>query len=387
MLKPGLLLILTLASLAEPARAYPSFIGYGYTSCMTCHFNPLGNGPLTDYGRALGATTVSAKPFFAEGLSDEKLAESSGFLGSAKLPEKLKLGADYRGLHLLTGLEANTTSRYIHMQGEASATFIAIEDSLFLSGTFGYAPVPQSVAPGTRGEVSNWISREHYVAVRRDAWGAYAGFLDPAFGLRVPDHNAYIRSRTQLNINDQSHGALLHYSSERWEAGLHGLLGNFFQEEAFRQKGVSGIFEFEPVPSLRLGASVLRTSNAFRGRQLYAIHSRAGIGKGSSILAQLTLIRDAGASQAAQSSKSGDAIFLQTQTRMARGVHVLMTFEHYTDDLSARSQRSYRAGPSLQYFPFQRVELRIDLLGTRSIGATSVNADTFTLQSQVHVWL
>src|SRR5690348_9126957 len=62
------------------AQAYPSFIGFGYTTCMTCHYNPHGGGQLTDYGRALFASEIAAKPFWNLSATDDQLANTSSFL-------------------------------------------------------------------------------------------------------------------------------------------------------------------------------------------------------------------------------------------------------------------------------------------------------------------
>src|SRR4051812_8082036 len=113
-------LFATLGLLLIPARsqAYPHYIGYGYPSCATCHFNPMGNGPLTDYGRALGATALAAKPFFvSDKVTDDELGEKSGFLGSVDaLPDWLRLQGSYRGMELVSSLESQPTGMWIHMQ-------------------------------------------------------------------------------------------------------------------------------------------------------------------------------------------------------------------------------------------------------------------------------
>src|SRR4051794_20982941 len=112
--------LLALAGLANDALAYPQYVGFGYSSCLTCHYNPLGNGPLTDYGRALGATTLSGRPpFLPASVTDEKLGEYSGFLGRQDLlPDWLRLAFAYRGLEMVSSLERNARSQWITMQEE-----------------------------------------------------------------------------------------------------------------------------------------------------------------------------------------------------------------------------------------------------------------------------
>ena len=71
-------LILLTFLYSKNAKSYPNFIGHGYTSCINCHYNPFGGGPLTVYARAVAATTISSRNFYPDSMTDERLANSSG---------------------------------------------------------------------------------------------------------------------------------------------------------------------------------------------------------------------------------------------------------------------------------------------------------------------
>ncbi len=88
----GMILLSTFA-----VHAYPEFIGYGYASCLTCHYNSQGGGPLSDYGRAL-FSELTARTFISEKALDEDLAEESGFLGKKKLPYWIRPAVKLRTL-------------------------------------------------------------------------------------------------------------------------------------------------------------------------------------------------------------------------------------------------------------------------------------------------
>src|SRR5690606_8128588 len=81
-----ILIYFTLMTLFFPAvtYAYPEFIGYKYTSCVTCHYNSHGNGPLNDYGRALWSSEIAGR-LFSGNKTAEELGQSSGFLGKQKM--------------------------------------------------------------------------------------------------------------------------------------------------------------------------------------------------------------------------------------------------------------------------------------------------------------
>ncbi len=367
------------------AFAYPSYIGFGYTSCNTCHFNPLGNGSLTDYGRALSATEIADR-VFQEDKSDEVLASQSGFLGPlGEPPSWLRFSGGYRGMLLTTQLEDSPAQRWIHMQAEGTAVVKLWRDRVLASSTFGYVPVPQAIPSVQKSSTSSLISREHYLGFRPlPMVGVYAGFLDHAFGIRVPDHSAYIRSKTLTGMNDQTHGVLLYGNLGHWEGGIHFVLGNLFQDSSLRQKGITTMVEYEALENVRLGVSALLTGSDFRTRKMLAIHSRVGIPKGHSLLAEVGIAREI---TPVPSDKLGDFVFLQAMIRLARGWYCLMTAEQFAEDFYSEGARLYRVGPSVQYLPTQRVELRMDLTMTRTLGLTTINPDALALMTQLHLWL
>jgi hypothetical protein len=368
------------------SNAYPSFIGYGYTSCIVCHFNAFGNGPLTDYGRALGATAISSKPFYNPEVSDQQLGEASGFLGAFKMPDSLRLSADYRGLLLASqiGKAVEDRYRYINMQAEASVVVLAQENQTYAVITAGYCPPP--VGQGTES-TSKLISREHYLSFRlSESARLYAGFQDVVFGIRIPDHTAYSRKMTKLTQNDQTHGVNFHFGYPHSEWGIHAFVGNLYQSpSSVRPLGVSLYGEFDLAEKVRFGASSLYSKNQARERILEALHLRAGIGKGSSVLGELGILMDTPEGSPRVWANYG---FLQTMTRLGRGVHFLFTAEYKTSATFKPRERFFRVGPGFQYFPMQRLELRLDVTGTRTLGSDSIiqEADDIYGMGQIHLW-
>lgn len=368
----------------EFANAYPSFIGYGYTSCLVCHYNPAGRGPLTDYGRALSATMISAKPFFSPNASDDSLGESSGFFGSPdNLPDWVRPSIFYRGMYLVTGLETDQSKkRWINMQAEGALTLKFMDDRLILTGTAGFNP--PATTPGAAKE-STLVTREHYLGYRfTESMGIYIGLMDPAYGIRIPDHTAYSRTKALIDKNDQVHGALFHFGQAKWEFALHAFAGNLIQASKLRQKGGSFVAEYEPHEKLRFGFSGWSTTGTYRNRQMFAVHSRIGFQKGSSLLFETGIIKE---KPKTEDAKMGHYLLAQTASGIARGTHILFTFESYTEAYNQSSARYYRAGPSLQYFPFHRLEWRTDFLATRATGQSAVNPDSLTFMTQFHFYL
>ena len=374
------------------AHAYPQYIGYGYSSCLTCHYQPNGGGPLTDYGRAVAATTLAAKPFFVSNLTtDDDLAEYSGVFGKVEtLPDWLRLQGNYWGLWLVNGLENNPQKTWINMQAEGSVILQFFEDHhLYFVGTAGYIPPPLESSPEDQATSSTFISREHYAAYRwnfsdTESLGLYVGFMDPAFGIHVPDHEAFLRSATFLNQNDQSHSVKLDYQTPKMEIQLQGLLGNLYQDSDVRPKGVTTTGEYEVAKDFRLGGSLWYTNSDFRKRGMEAIHARIGFPEGNAVLTQVGLIQD---TLVGEDETTQGYVFIQTSYRLARGLNFLTTFEYFSTEFFDSVPRTFRFGPSLQYLPFQRLELRVDLQDSHQTGVDPTTPDSYTFLGQVHVWL
>lgn len=372
---------------AQDAICYPGFIGYGYKSCNTCHYNPLGNGPLTDYGRAVSATVISARPFYIDRLTtDDTLGERSGFFGTTiNLPDWIRPAVGYRGMLLTQNLQSNPQFRLIQMQLDGNLTFKTSNDRLFAVMTFGYVPPPSNTPTGQSSDTSNLISRELYLAYRfSKEWGIYAGLMDIAYGIRISEHTAYSRTKTFLAQNDQTHGILIHTVQKNWEAAIHGILGNQNLDPSLQLRGFSTLFEVDTGNDSRLGLSFMAVNSGYRERRLGAIHTRVGYGEGASLLAETGVISNV---ELLGTSNLNHYLFLQTMIKLTRGFHFLMTAEYYAYPMFGSSIRYFRFGPSFQYFPMQRVEFRVDLQGTRTTGQSSVNSDIFNLLSQLHIWL
>src|SRR6478609_5512996 len=99
--------------------AYPDFIAYGYKTCVMCHYNSQGNGPLTDYGRALFSQEIAARNFWTpKRVTDEQVAEKySGFVPGVELPFWLRPSLKYRGLWFQTNPgSSQSKTRWINMQ-------------------------------------------------------------------------------------------------------------------------------------------------------------------------------------------------------------------------------------------------------------------------------
>lgn len=383
---PWILLVYNLF-VPVPAHAYPEFIGYKYSSCVTCHYNGHGNGPINDYGRALWASEIAGR-MFAGKRNEEQLAEASGFVGSKPLPWWLRPGIKARGLQVKPSPGGDGKDRYILMQAEANVAVMFDRDQRFIFvGAYGHAPIPQRLSgqPG-EGEIDQWISREHYVRWQKsDSLWLYLGKMDKVYGLRIVNHTAYSRARTGLAQNDQSHGVIAHYIKPEWEFTLNGFVGDLAQDADLRQTGASTMYEYEVAEAWRLGASALFSTNKYIGNQRFGVHSKSGFGHGSSLLFEVGLIRNIPESADAT---LGYYVFSEIMQKVVRGYHAFASAQMFKDRMEGTKPDYFKTSFGMLAFPMQRLEFRIEAENTQQLSSSAqTNRDIWAALLQAHVSL
>lgn len=379
----GLITLLSTLYSVE-TQAYPQFIGHGYNTCITCHYNPYGGGMLNDYGRALSANKVAARWFHEQSKSEEQIAEESGFLYRKPSTSWLRTALKYRGLGLRkTHGTPSAENEWIHMVARAAVTLkFGAQDQFLLGGNLDYAPPPRG-APDL--DQPNYRSREHFIGWRLlPQFGVYVGLLDKVFGLRVPDHIAYSRTTTLNTMNDQSHGLKTHLLMGNWEWGFQYFVGNLTNDEDVRQRGWTTMLEYAWSPTFQPGLSMSSSESVFTRFQSFAVHQRAGFADGSSLISEIgQRTRTLLLTERETTARYG---FLQGHFYFTRGVYLVQTVEFIKNDIEVEGS-VLRLGPGIQIFPHQGLEFRIDLYNNRSFSPDSVNKDIWDLTAQVHLWL
>jgi len=367
------------------ARAYPHFIGHGYPSCLNCHYNPLGNGPLTDYGRSVGADLVSSGMFYPQNWSDEKVASLSGFLFRTPVQDHIRTQLNYRGLYLIQNPGTSIEKKqWINMQADGQLILKFLEDDkLTFVGDFGYSP-PEQPIPGEDPN-KKFRSREYYVGYRfSPAIGVYAGFMDKAYGIRVAEHIDFSRVIPQVTQDDQTHGVMVHFVNEEWEAAVQGFVGNLQQASDLRQKGFSAIVEHSLNEIHRIGFSVMKTSGEYLSLLSGAVHGRFSLKDGSAVLVELGQTRKT--TQNGTGDRNSRYGLLQTYLRPIRGLYFLANIEYLKGDVMNDST-TVRWGPGVQFFPVQKLELRLDVDDSRNFNPNASTVDNWMILLQTHVWL
>jgi hypothetical protein len=366
--------------------AYPHYIGLGYKSCITCHYNPFGNGPVNDYGRAVAGTAIGSRDFYSDNKTEDEIANESGFFFRKTESKFFRPFIGYRGMYLKSNLgNSNSSSTFINMQVDANAVLRwGSKDQFLLSGSFGYAPIPRSMQnTTTSSSMKEYRSREYYLGWRPKAEiGFYFGLMDKPFGIRVAEHTSYSRTTPELNMNDQAHGFVVHYAKDKIEGGLDLFLGNLSSDKSVQTKGLSGIFEYTIFEKHRIGFSVLTQKNDYQKMTAAALHSRMEITGANSLLFEYGYVTKQPVTGSWKTSQQYSLI--QNHIRMRRGYYFLNSLE-LLKTVESNSSR-YRIGPGIQFFPYAKTEFRIDLYNTRYINKDTSSNDRWDLMTQLHLW-
>lgn len=369
------------------ASAYPEFIGYGYRTCLTCHYSGTGGGALTDYGRAVYASEVAAKPFWLSNADDEKLADYSNFLGGVKSPHWFKPGVKYRRLLVRRDPgAAASTNRDILMQTDFNiASFTSDTAKLGVIATLSYVRDERMSAPNRAIGASQMMAREYYLRWQAsDHFWWYFGFFDKAYGIKLADHTAFSRDNLHNGMNDQVHGAMLQYSQDKYDLFIHPYLGNLHLAGADQRKGMSALFESEVREKVTYGLTVKHEQSSGETLSSIAGISRIGINGNHALLNELGFKRQL---LSGQDALQGAYWYLEAIAQLARGVNFESIFQFERTAFKDDYPENYRWGFGLLLFPIQRMELRTEAIQIRSRSTKQVNEESWQIQSQLHLSL
>lgn len=390
-----LIFIFATVLLTSTAQAYPEFIGYGYSSCLTCHVNGQGSGPLNDYGRALWSAEISGRAFYSKSSTDEDMANQSKFLGKTDLPYWIRPHAKYRGISVRRAPGSkNDTSKFYQMQTDVGLTLQADEDGKYVAvGTWGNVIENSEYMQGKQG-MNNIYAREYYLRLEPvKTWWVYAGLMEKVFGLRNIDHTSFQRSFQGFGVTTQnkygiaqSHGVVIHKVEENWELAGNYFIGNPKDSTTYKEKGFSFMGEFQVKENARVGASFLNSKNDLLKRTMYALHYRQAVSKGSAVMFEYGIIQNEdptpGSHKEIGSYNLVEALFL-----LNRGYNLQAIVERYNSEFKPEKADNWKYSLGFLMFPLPRLELRANIINSRAFSNQRADDDNWAMQGQVHVSL
>jgi len=374
---------------ARRAEAYTWMIRYGESRCVSCHVDPSGGGLLTAFGREEGADLLRTR--FSASDDQETVTRRGKFLwGALDSPDWLLLGGAFRPALLITratgGGTTNTSSTGIIMQADLRAGIRA-------GGWRASASIGAISNPSYASISGNLISREHWVgyAFDSDTYTVRAGRLNLPYGLRIIEHNLWVRAATRTDINDQQqHGVAFTFDNRLVRAEAMAILGNFqISPGAYRERGYSAYAEVQPIAGYDVGVSSLITHAArdivlgeANTRQAHGLFARAAPWEPLVLLAEADLTVDdpTGGPRAV-----GVATMLQGDVEPLQGLHLIATGETWRPGETLPSTFLGAFG-TVDWFVGWHLDLRVDA-GWQSMPFGNMTVDATSVLLQLHVYL
>ncbi|HEY3233122.1 MAG TPA: hypothetical protein VGJ84_00305, partial [Polyangiaceae bacterium] len=258
----------------QRAFAYPWMIKHGYGGCPTCHADPSGGELLTPYGRLQG--DLMLRMHYAA--DQETPSQAAGFLwGLYQPPAWLLLGGSYRHMTILEGARPPPPSSPSRPSKPTLSTF-PMQADLYAqarlgafrgAASLGLAEVGPDSPHARAAQITsapayrlNLVSRTHWIGWDfGEQYTLRAGRLNLPFGVRIPEHTAWVRDYTRTDReSDQQHGIAVAYNGDSARGEIMLILGNYqVRPDRFRERGYSLYIEGRLADDQRIGVSSLIT--------------------------------------------------------------------------------------------------------------------------------
>ncbi|MCC6963543.1 MAG: hypothetical protein IT585_09855 [candidate division Zixibacteria bacterium] len=288
------------------------------TPCVSCHINPNGGGMRNEFGN------------FAVAYNERCLQATKEWLGPNKLRPRLSdnvtFGLDYRALYIESG-------RTLQMQADL---YLAVELLKHVSYnlTLGQSNVRDSYLLLKFKDEHYWIK---------------AGRFYPAFGLRDPDHNAYVRTvpllAPELTVDGLSIGGNF-------------LNGSNITLEFYAQEG-QRVLTFHSFRAGAVGPVGFLTGVSWRQSEElpdgYRFNPIAKSAFGGLSYGRLTALGEVGAVGKGNEQRTA---YGQLAARIMYGLHVLAEYNFHDPDWHVKSGTNEFWRLSIECFPIPFVEVR-----------------------------
>jgi hypothetical protein len=382
------LIVLGAQLMVRPAHAYAWMIRHGYAECGGCHVDPMGGETLTGMGRVMGERLL-AQPW-----SDAPPTELAKFAFGVTEPDDVRLGGSLRGMLL----SDRDTSRTVAFPMQTDLYGAAFFKRFTLGLSLGLSRASDRYEHSSKARLIGDVDDEGLLLVSRNHWLGYsisdqlmlrAGRMNLPFGIRGPEHTAWVRAETLTDReSDQLHGVSAVVSAGPLRGELMVALGNLQERDpAFQWRGYSAYLEWLLLRRLAVGVSSMvlgapRELEVDRGpvsRQAHGVTLRYSPWTPLVFLAEVDLLKSTGAGL-------GRVGMLTLDVEPLQGLHLAVSGEildrgQSDTDGPRQGDGSARVGQWLtaNWFFGPHLDLRVDFV------RRDERADM--VQAQLHLYL
>lgn len=382
------LTLLVAPFIARPAHAYAWMIRHGFAECGGCHVDPMGGETLTGMGRVTGERLL-AMPW-----SSAPPTELAEFAFGVVEPDAVRFGGSVRGM-LTHDRDTEHTAAFPMQADLYGAAFF---ERFTLAVSLGVSRASALYEHSSKAKLIGGTSDDSLLLVSRNHWLGYslsdelmlrAGRMNLPFGIRGPEHTAWVRSETLTDReSDQLHGVSAVYTRGPLRGEVMAALGNLqVGDAAFQWRGYSAHLEWLVLRRLALGASSLvlaapRERVLDRGsvsRQAHGLTLRYAPWAPLVVLAEADVLKNTGA-------ELGYVGQLTLDVEPLRGLHLAASYERLNrgksdGDTARNGDGEPRVGKwlTINWFFGPHLDLRLDYV------MRDQRADM--LQAQLHVYL
>ena len=322
---------------SQLAFGYPENVRFGYASCSSCHVSPTGGGVVTPYGRG------ASKDYMGTWSTPK---ESELLNGAVKTPDWMILGGDFRTLSFAKDNGLVREQRGFPMQADVELGGI-VNDKLTAVATLGYYS----------GTIQ---SQRHYLLsnINENLFVRFGSFF-PAFGIYTEEHAIPTRQGLGFNEGRESYNLEAGIMNETGEVIVDAIVKSGQREISDEEKGFSARAAWYAFGKSQLGVSGFQGKGKVWNRNVAGLFAIAGFTENVYLLGEFDVEKKSAVEQTDLSvaDSTRNVAYAKSGWVVAKGFHLLATYESSVPTKGSFDLREWAAGPGLQWFPRPHLEL------------------------------
>jgi hypothetical protein len=321
--------------LALKAQAFPDLIRYGYTSCATCHMSPSGGGLLNGYGRSLSEDEMSTWSYKGESQPLHGLIKMSD-----EEVERFLLGGDLRSLNKVAQNSQGKTDEGFLMQAQLRFGF--------LYKKFKAAVAIGKIEDPRNSKVVRAVSPEYYLMWSPDdKLSMRIGRFEPIYGLRLPDHNLWVKSEASLVPWAEKDALEWIYEDQDALLSLAGFQGLSSNSPSYQSTGFTGSYYRIVNEKHRLGISGTNSEGQGLRVKNMSAHATLSISKETYMMAEFAKV------SVLESKK--DIYFVRIAHELFKGFSPFLQYQSKED--FTLKQKATKSGLGVTWLPRPHFEI------------------------------